>query len=170
MQFAKWKDIAELVGLVAIVASLVFVGLQLRQSQEIALSQTHSERSGAVIGQIMSVAENPYYLSALAKRAAGNPDEVTPIEHQALLQIANAAMFSLEDAFYQNRKGFLPDQRWNASRENLRWFMSGEAHIQTREIYERNPAAWSSDFQQVVDEVIREIDASVATGDGTRPD
>ncbi len=159
-----WKSIAELLGIAAIVASLMFVGLQMRQSQEIALSQTHSERSGMIVGQIMSVAENPYFLSALAKRAAGNPDEVTPIEHQALLMIANGAMYSIEDAFYQHEKGFIPDERWNASRANLKWFMSGEAHIQTREIYERNPSVWSSDFQQVVNEIIREIDASATVG------
>ncbi len=143
------------------------MGLQLQQSHEIALSQTHSQRSGAVIEQIISVAENPYYLAAAAKREAGKFDEITPVERQALLQVANAAMFSIEDAFYQHKKGFLPDERWNASRENLRWFMSGEAHIQTREIYERNPSAWSSDFQQVVEEVLREIDASDTQHGGT---
>ena len=167
LKSGDWKSIAELIGIAAIVASLIFVGLQMRQSHDIALSQTHSARSGTVIEQIMSVAENQYYLSALAKRAAGKPDEITPIEHQALLQVANAAMFSIEDAFYQHRKGFLPDERWNASRANLKWFMSGDAHIQTREIYERNPSAWSSEFQKVVDEIIHEIDASTTVGINT---
>jgi len=36
---SNWKDIAELIGIAAIVASLVFVGIQLRQEQQIALSQ-----------------------------------------------------------------------------------------------------------------------------------
>jgi uncharacterized membrane protein YecN with MAPEG domain len=35
---SKWKDFAELIGITAIVLSLVFVGLQLRQSQVIAQS------------------------------------------------------------------------------------------------------------------------------------
>ena len=39
MKKYEWKDIAELVGIVAIVASLVFVGLQMRQEQVIALSE-----------------------------------------------------------------------------------------------------------------------------------
>ena len=34
------KDIAECVGFTAIVASLIFVGLQLKQSQEIAIAET----------------------------------------------------------------------------------------------------------------------------------
>ena len=39
MKSIGWKDGAELVGIVAIVASLVFVGLEMRQSQQIALSE-----------------------------------------------------------------------------------------------------------------------------------
>ena len=36
MKTGNWKDSAELVGIAAIVASLIFVGIQLRQEQRIA--------------------------------------------------------------------------------------------------------------------------------------
>jgi len=39
----NWKDIAELIGITAIVASLIFVGLQLKQSQEIAMAAQYAE-------------------------------------------------------------------------------------------------------------------------------
>ena len=39
MNLFSQKNVAEFVGVVAIVASLIFVGLQLRQSQEIALAE-----------------------------------------------------------------------------------------------------------------------------------
>lgn len=38
MKNANWKEFAELTGIVAIVASLLFVGLQLKQGHEIALA------------------------------------------------------------------------------------------------------------------------------------
>lgn len=41
MQDLKWKDIAEALGIVAIVASLIFVGLQMQHSQEIAIAETY---------------------------------------------------------------------------------------------------------------------------------
>ena len=47
MQFSKWKEIAELVGLCAIIASLIFVGLQLKQGQEIALANQYQARAEA---------------------------------------------------------------------------------------------------------------------------
>lgn len=39
MRKTDWKDIAELVGIVAIVASLVFVGIQLRQDRTLARAE-----------------------------------------------------------------------------------------------------------------------------------
>lgn len=43
MKFGNWKDALEAIGLVAIVASLIFVGVQLRQDQVIARSELTSE-------------------------------------------------------------------------------------------------------------------------------
>ena len=60
MQFSKWKDIAELVGLVAIVASLVFVGLQLKQGQEIALATQYQARAEASQALYLSHLEADY--------------------------------------------------------------------------------------------------------------
>lgn len=39
MKFKVWNEIAELIGIAAIVASLVFVGLQMRQDHVIARSE-----------------------------------------------------------------------------------------------------------------------------------
>jgi hypothetical protein len=41
MKKTDWKDIAEVVGIAAIVASLIFVGLQMQQEQEIAIVDTY---------------------------------------------------------------------------------------------------------------------------------
>ena len=59
MKKTDWKATAELVGIAAIVASLVFVGIQLRQEQEIAIVDTYGpvvESNEAVLSLI---GENP---------------------------------------------------------------------------------------------------------------
>ena len=53
MKSTDWKDIAELIGIAAIVGSLVFVGVELRQSQRIALA----EQEGAQIADFQAVSE-----------------------------------------------------------------------------------------------------------------
>jgi len=51
MGTGNWRELAEILGIAAIVASLVFVGMQLRQEQEIALAEIFdaSESSAAAI-------------------------------------------------------------------------------------------------------------------------
>ena len=46
MKSASWKDIAELIGLAAIVASLVFVGMELRQTQKDSRIESGLTRAG----------------------------------------------------------------------------------------------------------------------------
>ena len=44
MNSTNWKDLAELIGIAAIVASLIFVGLQMKQAQAIAVAEAEGTR------------------------------------------------------------------------------------------------------------------------------
>ena len=58
MKNTDWKTVAELIGIAAIVASLIFVGLQLRQDQEIAVSQIYADLDDTRIEWARLVNEN----------------------------------------------------------------------------------------------------------------
>ena len=58
MKSTNWKDIAELVGITAIVASLVFVGMQMRQDQEIAIVETRGDVTATMMGLAGSLKGN----------------------------------------------------------------------------------------------------------------
>ena len=49
MNQEQLKNLVEVIGISAIVASLIFVGLELRQSYQIAITAEYQERAGAVI-------------------------------------------------------------------------------------------------------------------------
>jgi len=49
MKRFNWRDLTEIVGFVAIVASLIFVGMQLMQSQEIAIASQYQERASTAV-------------------------------------------------------------------------------------------------------------------------
>ena len=53
-----WKDIVEIVGIAAIIASLIFVGLQLKQEQQIALSEIIQADEGSSTRLDLAVVEN----------------------------------------------------------------------------------------------------------------
>ena len=59
MSNTDWKSVAEFVGIAAIVASLVFVGMQLRQEQEIAIVDTYGSVVDSNVAVLSLIGENP---------------------------------------------------------------------------------------------------------------
>ena len=58
MKSSDWKSTAELIGIAAIVASLVFVGLQMRQTQSIAMSDGNLANASNKIERNIAILEN----------------------------------------------------------------------------------------------------------------
>ena len=50
----NWRDTAELFGIAAIVVSLIFVGLQMKQSQEIAIADQYQDRADAALNYYLA--------------------------------------------------------------------------------------------------------------------
>ena len=59
MNFQNWKETAELVGTAAIVASLLFVGLQMRQTGEIARGQMYSNQLANALAAYSAISDHP---------------------------------------------------------------------------------------------------------------
>lgn len=161
MDLGKLKDWMEVVGIFALVASLIFVGLELKQSREIAIAQTHVARTDTTVQHITAGAENPYFLAARAKIEAGNAESITPVEKQALDRTLQAALYLGSDAYYQYTHGFISRDRWESSRESLRIFMRDDSPFPARAVFERNPDSWGSEFRKVVEQILREVDAEL---------
>ena len=68
-----------------------------------------------------------------------------------------AALFNFENIHYQQQQGFVPAERWVATRETLKEFL--RLPWGPREVFESNPDSWRTSFRQVVIELLSEIDA-----------
>ena len=99
MKNTGWKDIAELIGIAAIVASLVFVGLELRQSQKIAIVESAVNRTTQHVDLDNAIIE---HIDIWTKGNSGT--ELTPKE---------AGIYSM---LFENYVG----QQW------LRWFSNSQ--------------------------------------------
>jgi hypothetical protein len=163
MDSAKLNDWMQVLGIFALVASLIFVGLQMQQSHQIASSQTQQARTDATVEMIVSSAENPYFVSALAKYQTGQPESVTPEEYAALSQMAVAILWQMENGHYQNARGFLTEGQWQRSVRTLEKMLAGTTPLPVRAAYESNPHTWTPEFGELVEELIREIDAESET-------
>lgn len=111
MNSPSWKDIAELIGIAAIVASLVFVGVQIRQ-------EAAATRSAAVLQlkdswvQLNLAQATSVELSAafeLVKEKGWGADE----KAQGLIEGFYRTLFhNWSNAYYQYRIGTLEHEQW----------------------------------------------------------
>jgi len=83
---SNWKDTGELIGIGAIVASLVFVGFQMRQDHEIARAEALGEYIATGLDFYLEVAD---YSEILVKGNAG--EILTPVEIHKLRAFIEAA-------------------------------------------------------------------------------
>ena len=157
MDSAKLNDWLQVVGLFGVIASLIFVGLQMKQDREIALSAATQARTDTTIQNILGVASNPYYMSAVDKMVRGDENQLTPSERYGIRMQGTAALFNFENIHYQQQQGFIPAERWSATRETLKTLL--RFPWGPREVYESNPASWRASFQAVVNQLLAEIDA-----------
>jgi len=101
----NWKDTAELIGITAIVASLVFVGLQMKQSQDIAIAAQYQARADAAQNMIMSLQESGTSLVG-RKRIS----EMTPFERYTAENVNRWAWTQSDNLYFQYHAGFLDEE------------------------------------------------------------
>lgn len=142
MRFTEWKEIAELVGLVAIVASLVFVGLQLKQSQEIALATQYQSRAESVQELVLTHLEIGYdpFVPALRQ---GVEDGV-PVGD---IHTVHWLWIQMDNHYYQYQAGFLDQDAWEAQLRNTKELFS---FCRMRFVYEWRKKGLRDEFVSLV--------------------
>jgi hypothetical protein len=150
-----WKDIAELIGIVAIVASLIFVGLQLKQSHEIAASQIYQDRTSATVAAITAMMASPELTSGLAKLESDQLDTITAAELVAAGLAISASAYLWDNSHYQYEHGYISAEGWAKIRSDIKGTLRQPfarkmmmEHIE----YARPPLA------EVYEQVMKELD------------
>jgi len=167
MKRFNWRDLTEISGIIAIVASLIFVGLQLRQSQEIAIASQYQERASTAVEyyasqmqseqaiaekaeEILTAVDAGQTSSALRSFVAGRSPESI-----GMWFYRNRVFFVMLDNFhFQHRSGFMADESWSAFRRQLHEALSSKS---TATYYLDYGANLRISFEQFCDEILEEI-------------
>ena len=154
---SKVREWLEVLGLFGIIGSLIFVGLEMRQAQQIAISNTNQSRTDTTVGLLLSLATEPILLSAQAKISSGLYNELTLEEQIAMRNISSGTMMIYENIHYQYLNGFIPPERWQGTLVNLQNTLRLPDF---RQHFGSNPDRWSAQFRQLVDGIIEKIEES----------
>ena len=111
MAKSNWKDSVELIGIVAIVASLIALVMELRQTQSALLAETYQARAIDAIGELLSVSGGEYLIPILAATNEGADfDAVANLGAGDRLRLAKylqARMIDWDNEHYQYQNGYL---------------------------------------------------------------
>lgn len=169
MDPSKLKDWMEVVGIFALVASLVFVGLQMKQAQEIAIAEQYQVRAIYGAEHVGSFVENEHMLEMEAAKfksayESGEFGDTFSSDYEAFglthvvadLMMAGKALVTMDAYYFQYQQGFMEEEAWQAFRIRLKKSFR-DKYVQT--IYLSEPQTWRKSFQELCDEVLAEIKA-----------
>lgn len=145
------SDWLQLLGFGGLIASLVFVGLELRQSREIAIADVYQQRAAMLI-DVHSITLSSELLYDMYNRLqAGEPLNAGD---QILLSTALTPIFTYwENNHFQYEMGLLSEEQWLSSRNALK------AMVQKPEVrawWQTERKEMRKTFTDVVDAVMAE--------------
>ena len=169
MKSEKVRTWVEGVGLLSIVASLVFVGMQMKQSQEIAISSQYQERSNAAVEMFIGNIQSDISLRLAGDRlrlGIFGPEssevlqewgvERTPQE--LAWQFNNFLMlFAIYDNnHFQYSAGFLDEDSWLSFENRMRNVLTNPVH---RATFKQMSSDFRAPFREIAEKVIAEIES-----------
>ncbi len=120
MNSSKLNDWMQVIGLFGVIASLIFVGLQMMQDREIALSAIYQERAATVTEFYTNLATDEVSRIAVAKMSQGKWNELTPDESAAQILIGLAGKQLSDNSHFQYEQGFASEEHWAQIRSLLK--------------------------------------------------
>jgi hypothetical protein len=113
----KWKDILEGVGFVAIIASLIFVGIETRNSTKQAVLTTQALEMSAyqelidnILDMNMLIIQDPE-VAALMEKAWDNSEQLTDLERFRFSRAAFQRLRHGDMAYFQYERGAIDEER-----------------------------------------------------------
>jgi len=172
MKKVSWKEIVEFVGIAAIVGSLLFVGLQLKQSQEIAIASQYQSRYSTYSDYLSNVLQSEPAMRVHGKRALTRllkssvvPDSVKkwasdqPDDELAFWMLESLrGNKAYDNIYYQFEAGFVSENAWDGFRGELKRDLSVR-NAGLRHVFLMYPETWRQSYQEMMYEVIAEIDS-----------
>ena len=112
LSMSKLNDFFQAIGVIGLIASLIFVGLELQQNQKIALAKTQQERNNSIQLQIMNFTASGLDWQSNAIENRTNYE--FSLKQTAKRNAYHYAWFLYENDFFQYEQGLVSEKVWHA--------------------------------------------------------
>ena len=151
MSLSDLASIGSLVSGIAVLISLIYLALQVRQAERNQQASIRQGRATRVVDIILAAGE-PSYAQAIPKGTAGAPD-ITLTEFGQFTAIYGAFLASAEDTFLQHKEGLLSEAVFASFRESWRQTL---AHSGVRALWKLRRHAFETGFVVFMDTLMAE--------------
>ena len=111
MNTNRSRDWLQVIGQYGVIASLLFVGLQIRQDHQIAQSVAYQQRTTSAAEFYWIIGSDPIARSAMEKTLIGETD-LTDEETLIARWFWRSGKELLQNSYYQYQIGFLDEEHW----------------------------------------------------------
>jgi len=113
LKLKKWAQIAEVIGALAIIVSLIYVANEVRHNTEATQAATFQQMVQLSASALLAIAGNSE-LADIQRRGARDPDSLTEQEQFRYFLIVRAQWRGMEAAYFQHQHGVLGDSEWSS--------------------------------------------------------
>jgi hypothetical protein len=161
MKSLSWKESVEVVGILAIVASLVFVGIETRNSTEQAILTNRALEIAAYqelmdnIADINRVQLQDAEVAALIYKSRFSSEELTDLENYRMNRVHFLRFRHGDMAYFQYERGAIDDTRLKSS---LKILSLSEPAV--RAFWKRNRDNFVESYRHHIDGLVAEYEAA----------
>lgn len=148
------RDSAELIGIAAIVASLIFVGLELRQNRELAEAAAYQARTDSEIAFQSLYVDPQRVAEAVVKFDTGEP--TTAADTVYLLSTNWVRYVHYENIHYQLERGLLTEDFWVAILDGLRDVLK---YPSERDWWRERRSSFRPSFAAEIDAIVADVES-----------
>jgi hypothetical protein len=151
-------NVGEFLGAVAVLVSLIYLALQIRQNTTTVRAGTSAAISESLARVLEVIGSDPKTARLWIRGIGGDPS----LDTEDVLQFGflfGSYIRRVENAYYQQLRGFVDPQHWQTTERTLSTIMGPEGG---RSSWERSRHIYSDRFAAYVDTCIAERDATSA--------
>lgn len=152
MNLTDLANLGQLVGSIAVVASLIFVGLQIRHSTKASRSSTLQMNADYWLTHIATLADTRF--SAIYSKGALGREQLDSAEFRQFFLLCRITFIGLENQHYQYRTGLLDDDAYRGYEASIREQIAAFPGI--RAMWQLVRHTYGTEFVKFLDEQIRQ--------------
>ncbi len=159
-------NVGEFLGAVAVLVSLIYLALQIRQNTTTVRAGTSAAISESLARLLEVVGSDPRTARLWIRGLGGDPS-LDPWDVLQFGLLFGSYMRRIENAYYQQLRGFVDSEQWQTTERTLSSVMGA---MGGKSWWARSRHIYSDRFAMYVDTCIAERDAASAAAQGVEPD